>query len=42
MDMHSSVGIDMGIRGGMGRVGQKWKNWDSYNRITIKMILKKE
>ena len=31
-----------GMGAEMGRGGQRGKNWDNYNRITIKMILKKQ
>ena len=41
MDMDNNVEIDYGTGGRRGKVGQKWKNWDSYNRITIKKEKKK-
>ena len=32
--------LTVGMGGGMGGGGQRRKNWDNCNRITIKMILK--
>ena len=32
----------MGVCVGLGRGGQRGKNWDNCNRITIKYILEKE
>ena len=32
-------GLTLGIGGGMGRGGQRGKNWDDCNSTTIKMIL---
>lgn len=41
MDMDYSVKIDCGSgSGGMGGEGQRRKNWDIYNRITIKTLNK--
>ena len=39
MDMDDSVGI-VGVGCGIGRGGQRKKNWDSSNRITLKMTKK--
>ena len=40
MDMDNRVGIDCGSGGGMGTGEQKGKNWDNYNRTTVKYLLK--
>ena len=31
-------GLTVGVGGGMGKVGQRVKNWDNCNTITIKII----
>ena len=36
----NSVGIECGTRGGIVGGGQRGKNWDNCNRITIKNDLK--
>ena len=36
MDLDNCVRMDYGSRGGMGGGGQRGKNWDNCNRITIK------
>ena len=42
MDMDNNVEIDCGSRGGgMGGGGQRGKNWDNCNRITLKKLNKK-
>ena len=44
--MDNSVGIDCGSRGGeggeLGGGGQRGKNWDNGNRITIKKTILSE
>ena len=40
-DMDNSVGIDCGSGGGMGRIGQRGKYWDSCNRIIKNDLIKK-
>ena len=34
--MDDGDGIDDGSRGGLGKGGQRGKNWDNCNRIAIK------
>ena len=33
MDLDNGVGTDSGRRGGLGRGGQRGKNWDNCNSI---------
>ena len=36
------MGIDCGSGGGMGGGGQREKNWNNYNRITIRNLKQKK
>ena len=36
MEMANGVGLTVGARCGLGEGGQKSKNWDNCNKITIK------